>query len=40
MKKEANLELIFDRLDSDGDNCISVDAIDTNAVSPDIVRVI
>lgn len=35
-KKEDTLALIFDCLDSDGDNCISIRAVHFNGISTDM----
>ena len=35
-----NLELIFDQLDGDRDNCISIDAINIEAVPREVSRVL
>ena len=39
-KKEASLEYIFDLLDGDGDNCISIDAINIEAVPKEISQIL
>ena len=39
-KKERILETIFDALDSDMDNVISIDKIEIRAVSKDVARVL
>lgn len=35
-----NLELIFDQLDGDRDNCISIDAINIEAIPREVSRVL
>lgn len=39
-RKEMNLELIFDQLDGDRDNCISIDAINIEAIPREVSRVL